>query len=194
MESWNSHLTHFRVKQKEKSQMQFEQNMQLLVFRLGSHSRRAHPSVRPACQLLKRNPAERVSPALSQHHLLVLGDVAKTFPPAIPAPGAAPPPAAAAQPLVGPQAHGPPALSPPKKSGGVIFSRLSGVILSSPCGPQTCWHILLLQQGQGSSSGAGWALWVLRFCGWSPQLRFPVQSQEGFQSTCTLNSQQIVLI
>lgn len=128
------------------------QSMQLLVFRLVSPSRAAHPLARPGCQLLKSHPAEELSPALSQHHLSVPGDVAEAFPAAVPAL-----PHLQLQQHSCPwdHRHAPPAPSPQKKGRGVIFSRLSGVILSSPCGPQTCWHILLFQQGQESSSGAG---------------------------------------
>lgn len=124
-----------------------EQTMQLLVFRLGSHSRGAHPLARPGCQ------RGRVSPSVSPEHLSVPGDVAKAFPPAFHPCSCS----SCSSPAVcgTTDTRSPRPSSPQKKGGGVIFSRLGGVILSSPCGPQTCWHVLLSQPGQGSSSGAG---------------------------------------
>lgn len=51
------YLTDVRVKQKE-NQMQlcWKSKMHLLLSRLGSPSRAAHPLARPGCQLLKKSP------------------------------------------------------------------------------------------------------------------------------------------
>lgn len=35
----------------------------------------------------------------------------------------------------------------PHEGGGDIFSRISGVIFSSPCGSQPRWHVMRSQQG-----------------------------------------------
>lgn len=138
-----------------------EESMLPFVFRLGgsgaaaSYSRGTH--YRSFCQTrmtaLEQKP-HREGFALSQHLFLVPGNVAETLLPAVPITCSTLPPASQlyrhnylwARSNAVPSAPSP-ALLPlplPPKGGGVIFSSISGVIFSSPCGPQTYWHVIVL--------------------------------------------------